>query len=231
MRLPPTLPRAGETIDSITDNTYDTQVPRRRNVLVILLLVVPSIIGAACAEEGTNVTESSPATTGTPAPAVLAADIPVAKTPPGGWTTMPAPILTACTEPLVEGAPDLRGMWKTVSVEVEGQPAPDDHPAYGVVQRVEQCGDRIVITAGGIIHDMRADGTEENGVNDVAERDFTTPITVVATYEDGVHVLRPVGIPVEVTRELDGDQMIWTYLNFTARLERIGPPEADPPAA
>jgi hypothetical protein len=206
-------------------------VPRRRNLLLILLPVVLSFTGAACAEEGTNVTESSPSTTGAPAPAVLASDIPVAKTPAGGWTTMPPPILTTCTEPLVEGAPDLRGMWQTVSVEVEGQPAPDDHPAQGHVERVEQCGDRIVITAGGVIHDMRCDGTEENGVNDVAERDFTTPITVVATYEDGVHTLRPVGIPVEVTRELDGDQMIWTYLNFTARLDRIGPPEADPPAA
>jgi hypothetical protein len=70
---------------------------------------------------------------------------------------------------------------------------------------------------------MRCDGTEENGVNDVAEFDFATPITVVATYEDGVHVLRPVGLPIEVTRRREGDEMVWTYVGFTARLERVGP--------
>jgi len=69
------------------------------------------------------------------------------------------------------------------------------------------------------------DGTEEHGVHDVAEFDHRTPITVVATYEDGVHVLRPVGLPgVEVTRERDGDQVVWTYVGFEARLERVDPP-------
>jgi hypothetical protein len=110
-----------------------------------------------------------------------------------------------------------------VHVDVDGAPAPADHRAYRHEERVEQCGDRLVVTAGGVIHDMRCDGTEDNGVHDVAEMDFTTPITVVATYEDGVHVLRPVGLPgVEVTRALDGDQMVWSYLTFTARLERTG---------
>ncbi len=73
----------------------------------------------------------------------------------------------------------------------------------------------------GVIHDMRCDGTAEHGVSDVAERDFTTKITVVATYEDGVHVLRPVGIPIEITRRLDGEEMVWGYVGFTARLRRI----------
>jgi hypothetical protein len=75
---------------------------------------------------------------------------------------------------------------------------------------------------------MRVDGTEANGVHDVAEFDRATPITVVATYEDGVHALRPVGLPIEVTRRRDGDQMVWTYLGFTARLARIEPaPQED----
>jgi hypothetical protein len=34
----------------------------------------------------------------------------------------------------------------------------------------------------------------------VAEFDKTTPITVIATYENGRHVLLPVGIPVVVIR-------------------------------
>jgi hypothetical protein len=158
-------------------------------------------------------------------------DIPVAHTPAGGYgSVMPPPVLATCTEPPVDGAPDLRGLWRVVSVETDAGPA-TDHPVLGHVQRVEQCGDRLVVTAGGIVHDMCCDGTEAHGVNDVAEFDYVTPITVVATYEDGVHVLRPVGLPgVEVTRRLDGDQMVWTYLGFTARLERLGPPEMAPPA-
>ena len=85
---------------------------------------------------------------------------------------------------------------------------------------IEQCGDCVVVTGGGIIHDMRADGTVERGVHDVAEFDKTTPITVVATYEDGVHVLRPVGIPIEVRRWIVDGSLMWQYLGFTARLAR-----------
>lgn len=156
----------------------------------------------------------------------------MAHTPPGGWTgDMPAPVLAGCSEALVGGAPDLRGLWRVVSVTVNGAVVPG-HPAQGHVQRIEQCGDRLVVTAGGIIHDMRCDGTEEHGVHDVAEFDHRTPITVVAAYEDGVHVLRPVGLPgVEVTRRLDGDVMVWTYVGFEARLVRTGPdgpPAGDP---
>jgi hypothetical protein len=143
---------------------------------------------------------------------------------------MPAPVLAGCTEPLVAGAPDLRGLWRVVEVDVGDQPDPS-HRALGHVQRIEQCADRLVVTAGGVVHEMRNDGTEANGVHDVAEADKTTPITVVASYEDGVHVLRPVGLPVEVTRRRDGDDLIWTYLGFTARLERLGPPEMDAPSA
>ena len=137
---------------------------------------------------------------------------------------MPPPILGGCTEALVDEAPDLRGLWQAVSVTVNGVSVPN-HPVHGHVQRVEQCGDRLVVTASGIIHDMRCDGTAEHGVHDVAEFDHRTPITVVATYENGTHVLRPVGLPgVEVTRERDGDCMIWKYIGFEARLERISRP-------
>jgi hypothetical protein len=152
--------------------------------------------------------------------AVMADDIPVAYTPAGGWTDMPAPFLATCTEPLVVGAPDLRGMWKVVSVDVGGVADPN-HSAIGKLQRIEQAGDRLIVTAGRIVHDMRCDGTEERGVHDVAEFDLTTPVHVVATYEHDVHVLRPVGLPIEITRRLDGDQLVWTYIGFTARLLRV----------
>jgi hypothetical protein len=148
--------------------------------------------------------------------------IPVAFTPPGGYgDEMPPPVLAGCTEPLVAGAPDMRGTWRAVQIEWKGE-APDPDPVAGHVERIEQCGDRVVVTSSGVIHDMRADGTVEHGVHDVAAAGGT-PITVVCTFEDGVHVLRPVGLPgIEVTRRLEGDQLVWDYgPMFTARLERI----------
>ena len=151
-----------------------------------------------------------------------ATDIPFAHTPPGGYgEVMPPPILAGCTEPLVEGAPDMRGTWRVVAIEWTGEPPPADR-MRDHVERIEQCGDRVCITSSSVIHDMRADGTVENGVNDVAAANGAA-ISVVCTFEDGVHTLRPVGIPgVEVTRRLDGDQLVWDYgPMFTARLERM----------
>lgn len=149
--------------------------------------------------------------------------IAVARTPPGGYgEEFPDPVLAGCTEPIVDGGIDMRGTWRVVEAAVDGMPV-TDHRILGTVQRIEQCGDRVVITAGGIIHDMRCDGTEANGVNDVAEFDKSTPITVVATFEDGVHVLRPVGVPIEVKRWLDGDDLVWQYVGVTCRLTRVTP--------
>lgn len=154
-------------------------------------------------------------------------DIPVAFTPTGGWTTWPTPILAGCTDPCPEGAPDLDGYWRTIEVTVDGEVQPG-HPGLGHIQRIEQRGDRVVVTAARIIHDMRCDGTFEGGVHDVAEFDLSTEIHVVATYEDGVHVLRPQGMPIEVRRRRDGDHLIWDYLGFTARLEHLAPSNTDP---
>jgi hypothetical protein len=149
-------------------------------------------------------------------------EIPVASTPAGGWHgEMPPPVLAGCDEPLVAGAPNLRGLWEVAAVEVNGA-AVADHQALGKRQRIEQCGDRLVVTASGVVHDMRCDGTEERGVHDVAQVDFSTPITVIATYEDGVHVLRPKGVPVEVRRWREADEMVWDYGGaFVARCRRV----------
>jgi hypothetical protein len=150
--------------------------------------------------------------------------IPVAHTPPGGWQgEMPPPVLAGCTEPLADGAIDMRGTWRVVSVEWRAGDAPEPNPVADHVERIEQCGDRVCITSSGIIHDMRADGTIDNGVHDVAAAGGQD-ITVVCTFEDGVHTLRPVGMPgIEVTRRFDGNTLVWTYgPMFTARMERIG---------
>ena len=139
--------------------------------------------------------------------------IPVAHTPPGGYgAEFPPLILGECTEPLVEGAPDLRGVWKAISATRGGEPVAPDDRLLSYTERIEQCGNRIIDCGGGTIADARADGTEENGVHDVSVFDFTTPIHVVASYEDKVFVLRPVGLPgIEVRRWLDDDgHMIWT---------------------
>ena len=168
---------------------------------------------------------------------VLADDIPVAHTPPGGYgNAFPKPVLASCTEPVVEPAPDLRGIWKTIAVERGGRPAPASDRVYHYVERIEQCGNRIVDMGGGTIADARADGTVANGVHDVSVFDYKTPIHVIASYEDGVLVLRPLPIPyvpiilpgIEVTRRLDANgRMIWTRPDLgglKVTLQRIGKP-------
>ena len=114
------------------------------------------------------------------------------------------------------GEPSMRGT-------ASGGPLADDHPMRRHVERVEQAGDRVIVTAGGVVHDMVVDGTFENGVNDVMAVDFTTAISVAASYEDGVLVLRPDGFPgVEVRRWRDGDQLVWQYSTaFIVRMRRV----------
>ncbi|OWY62455.1 hypothetical protein B7486_58350 [cyanobacterium TDX16] len=151
-------------------------------------------------------------------------EVPKAHTPAGGYgTTMPPPVLLGCAEPLVPGAPDLRGTWRVVELEVGGAAAPPEHPAWAHVERIEQAADRLVVTGGGVVHDMLVDGTAANGVNDVMAADFTTPISVAASFEDEVLVLRPEGLPgVEVRRWRDGEHLRWSYAGaFEATLERI----------
>jgi hypothetical protein len=151
-------------------------------------------------------------------------DIPTAHTPPGGYgDEMPPPVLAGCTDPLVASAPDLRGTWHAVhATAVDGDPLPAEHPAHQHVERIEQAGARVVVTAGGVIHDMVADGTYEHGVHDVMATDFATEIEVAAAFEAGVLVLRPRGLPgVEVRRWREGAQLVWAYHTlFTVRMER-----------
>ncbi len=144
-----------------------------------------------------------------------AKDIPRANTPPGGYDDWPPPVLAGCDEPLVDGAPDLRGVWQAYK-----------GPLKGHIERVEQAGDRVVITAGRVIHDMFADGTLEGGVNDVGEGTGDA-ISVAARFEDGRLNLYPgdKGIVV-VTRYRDGDDMVWRWGPWKNRLRRLEAPEA-----
>ena len=151
-------------------------------------------------------------------------EIPKSFTPAGGYgTEMPAPVLAGCTDAVAENIPDFRGLWQAIDVRVNGEVAPPQLKVWQHVERIEQAGNRVVITAGGVVHDMYADGTFENGVNDVMGADFVTPISVSATFEKDVLVLRPRGLDgVEIKRWFDGEHLMWEYSTaFTVRLKRI----------
>jgi hypothetical protein len=76
---------------------------------------------------------------------LTADDIPIAHTPSGGFgDKFPGPVLAACTGPIVEGAPDLRGLWRTLHATRAGESVAPDDPINSYVERIEQCGDRIV---------------------------------------------------------------------------------------
>src|SRR6056300_1329231 len=65
----------------------------------------------------------------------MAADIPKGNTPGCGYQRFPSSVLGDCREPLPENADDLRGLW----IGVEGK--------VGHVERIEQCGSRVVVTS------------------------------------------------------------------------------------
>ncbi len=151
-------------------------------------------------------------------------EVPKAFTPTGGYgTEMPAPVLADCTDALAIDIPDFRGLWRAIDVRVNGEVAPAQLKVWQHLERIEQAGNRVVITAGGVLHDMYADGTFENGINDVMAADFVTPLYVAATFENDVLVLRPQGLEgIEVKRWLEGEHLIWEYSTFfTVRLERL----------
>ena len=136
-------------------------------------------------------------------------DIPKAYTPGCALEDVPLPILAECTEPLAPGVVDMRGLWRGVSGRV------------GHLERIEQCGNRVVVTAHGIIHDFRLDGTLENGARDVGAlcNNFHTAIHVD---EEGIMVFRLFDLFDTVTRKMDGENMIFTFIDgIVTRTERI----------
>jgi hypothetical protein len=110
-----------------------------------------------------------------------------------------------------------------VEAKANGEPS---KMFLGSVQRIEQCGNRVIVAGGGVTHDMRCDGTYENGVNDIGEPSSGgRKITVAATFENGVHILRPKGTNITVEREIVNGDLLWRYgPTFALRLERIAEP-------
>ena len=135
-------------------------------------------------------------------------DNPKAYTPGCGFSRTPMPILANCTEPLAEGVVDMRGLWYGVSGRI------------GHLERIEQCGNRVVVTAYGTIHDFRADGTLRNGARDIGAvcNNFNTAIH----FDDGVMVFRLFNLFDAVTRRMNGEEMIFTFIDgIETRTKRV----------
>lgn len=122
----------------------------------------------------------------------------------------PAPWLADCTERLPPGVPDLRGLW-----------ADEGH-----VERIEQCGDLVIIVGENYTHGGYATGVEADGVNDfVANDSCSIPNRVALLYEGNTLQFR-VGDVVVVTRTLavadDGeDELVWVFAGTErARMRR-----------
>ncbi len=150
----------------------------------------------------------------------MAADIPKGNTPGCAYDHFPLPILRECTEPLVAGADDIRGLWRGVS---------GGH--VGHVERVEQCGSRVVVTAAGIIHDygpnstagLNTDDTEGAVMFIAGGREFCPRTSASMIWEEGILNFYVFGWgPQVVRRYLDGDELIWEYADgSTTRMERL----------
>ncbi|MDG1441088.1 MAG: hypothetical protein P8R02_00220 [Pseudomonadales bacterium] len=149
-----------------------------------------------------------------------AIDIPKGNTPGCYYDHFPLPILAECTEPLPAGADDIRGLWRGV----EG-----GH--VGHVERIEQCGSRVVVTASGIIHDSGPNSTAGLTTNDtegsigftINNREYCARSSASMVWNEGVLDFHVFGWgPVVVRRYMDGDQLIWEYADgSTTRMDRL----------
>ena len=146
-----------------------------------------------------------------------AADIPKGNTPGCAYAHFPLPILAACTEPLSEGADDIRGLWQAVD---------GDH-----VERIEQCGSRVVVTSSGIIHDSGPNSTGGLTTNDtegrvlfrIGGRPYCPRTSALMVWNDGVLDFHVFGWgPVVVRRYREDEQLIWEYADGSVtRMNRI----------
>ena len=149
-----------------------------------------------------------------------ASDIPKANTPGCAYDHFPLPVLAACTEPLPPEADDIRGLWRGVS---------GGH--VGHVERVEQCGNRVVVTAAGLIHDYGPNSTGGLNTNDTEgsvlftlrgkEHCMRTSASMI--WEDKILNFYVFGWgPRVVRRYRDGEELIWEYVDGSVtRMERL----------
>ena len=142
---------------------------------------------------------------------LAADDIPKAYTPSCETDQWPAPILAGCTEPLPPEAEDLRGLWRA------------EEGLLGHIERIEQCGNRVIVAGRRFIHDFRTTGTLADGANDIDPRSCARVRAAVRWNDEKTLEFRPWGLVTLVTRRLeDTDSLIWEYPGQpTSRLQRI----------
>ena len=155
---------------------------------------------------------------------LMAAEIPKGNTPNCGYTHFPLPILAQCTEPLADGADDIRGLW----LGVRG-----GH--IGHVERVEQCGSRVVVTSSGVIHDygpnstagLNTDDTEGSVLFAMGQKEYCMRTSASMIWNDGVLDFHAFGWgPTVVKRYLEqgpaGEQLVWEYADGSSTyMDRI----------
>ncbi len=151
---------------------------------------------------------------------LLAQDIAKGNTPGCRYDRFPAPILAACTEPLVPDAVDMRGLWQGV-----------DGAHVGHVERIEQCGARVVVTSSGLIHDSGPNSTGGLTTNDtegavmfmLGDREYCPRTSAEMVWNQGVLDFHVFGWgPVVVRRYMENDQLVWEYADgTTTRMTRI----------
>ena len=149
-----------------------------------------------------------------------AADIPKGNTPGCAYDHFPLPILGSCAEPLPPEADDIRGLWRGMS---------GGH--VGHVERVEQCGSRVVVTSAGLIHDYGPNSTGGLNTNDtegsvlftLAGEEHCMRTSASMIWEDEVLNFYAFGWgPRVVRRYRDGDELIWEYADGSVtRMERL----------
>jgi hypothetical protein len=149
----------------------------------------------------------------------MAADIRKGNTPGCSYDHFPLPILRECTEPLPEGTADIRGLWIGITGKV------------GHVERLEQCGARVVVTSSGLIHDggpnstagLNSNDTEGGVLFTIGARQFCPRTSASMTWNNGVLDFHVLGWgPLVVRRYPDGEQMIWEYADGSVtRMNRI----------
>ena len=151
---------------------------------------------------------------------LMARDIPKGNTPGCAYDHFPLPILRDCSEPLTEGADDIRGLWRAISGARTGH-----------VERVEQCGKRVVVTAAGIIHDygpnssggLNTNDTEGRVLFTAGNREYCMRTSASMIWEDKVLNFYVFGWgPKVVRRYREGDLLVWEYADGSVnKMERL----------
>ncbi|MEM7659873.1 MAG: T9SS type A sorting domain-containing protein [Bacteroidota bacterium] len=122
-------------------------------------------------------------------------------------TEYPEPYYASCTTPIESGVPNLSGEWVEAAVTINGVEITPQPMLRR--ERIEQCGNRILIASGGVLQEVfHADNTIFNGINDADPTSM--PSHFIGRFESEMFLLSPI-IPGDtvpgpaITREIVQD--------------------------